>query len=211
MDIGTLIFQLLVLLFSVVIHEVSHGAMANYLGDPTAKNDGRLTLNPLVHLDLWGSVIVPVVLFIVSAGGFVFGYAKPVPFNPYNLRNQKYGPALVGAAGPGANFAIALVFGLVLRFGGDLIGIRLAGLLAIIVLLNLVLGVFNLVPIPPLDGSKILFAFLPDSFESTKESLEHVGPFVLLFFIFFAFGIILPLVAWLFQLVVGTPFLFFLR
>lgn len=203
MDIGLLIFQLIVLLFSVIVHEISHGAMANALGDPTAKNDGRLTLNPLNHLDLWGSIIVPLFLFIASAGRFVFGYAKPVPFNPYNLRSQKYGPALVGAAGPGANLAIALVFGLILRFGNNLISSNLGSLFTTIVLLNLVLAVFNLVPIPPLDGSKILFSFLPDSTQSFKDSLEHIGPFFLLFFIFFAFGIILPIVFWLFRLIVG--------
>lgn len=203
MDIGLLIFQLIVLLFSVIVHEISHGAMANALGDPTAKNAGRLTLNPLNHLDWWGSIIVPLFLFIASAGRFVFGYAKPVPFNPYNLKNQKYGPALVGAAGPGANLVIALVFGLILRFGDNLISANLGGLFTTIVLLNLVLAVFNLVPIPPLDGSKILFSFLPDSTQGFKDSLEHIGPFFLLFFIFFAFGIILPVVFWLFQLIVG--------
>lgn len=203
MDIGLLIFQLLVLLFSVMVHEIAHGAMANSLGDPTAKNEGRLTLNPLAHLDIWGSVIIPLMLFIGTAGSFVFGYAKPVPFNPYNLRSQKYGSAMVGAAGPAANLAIALVFGLILRFGGNLLNPQLGKLFAMIVLLNLVLMVFNLVPIPPLDGSKILFTFLPDSLQNFKDSLEHIGPFVLLFFIFFAFGLILPIVYWLFGIIVG--------
>lgn len=203
MDIGLLIFQLLVLLFSVVVHEVAHGGMASYLGDKTAKYEGRLTLNPIAHLDLWGSIIIPLVLFIASRGSFVFGYAKPVPFNPNNLRSQKYGPALVGAAGPAANFAIALIFGLLLRYGGTVVNPALGQLLSMVVLLNLVLGIFNLVPIPPLDGSKIFFAFLPDSFDNFKESLEQIGPFFLLFFIFFAFGLILPLVFWLFRLIVG--------
>lgn len=204
MDIPFLIFQLIVLLFSVVIHEVSHGAMANSLGDPTAKNEGRLTLNPLAHLDVWGSFIVPLTLFVVSFGQFVFGYAKPVPFNPYNLRNQKYGSALVGAAGPASNFAIALVFGLLLRFGSDMLNPRLMDLFSSIVFLNLVLAIFNLVPIPPLDGSKILFAFLPDSAEGLKNSLESIGPFFLLFFIFFAFRLILPIVIWLFTIIIGS-------
>lgn len=207
MDISFLIFELIILLFSVVIHEVSHGAMANSLGDPTAKNEGRLTLNPLAHLDMWGSFVVPLTLFVVSFGQFVFGYAKPVPFNPYNLRSQKYGSALVGAAGPASNFAIALVFGLLLRFGNDMLNPRLIDLISSIVLLNLVLAIFNLVPIPPLDGSKILFAFLPDSAESFKRSLESMGPFFLLFFIFFAFRLILPIVIWLFTLIIGSGIL----
>jgi len=203
MDIPFLIFQLIILLFSVVIHEVSHGAMANALGDPTAKNEGRLTLNPLVHLDMWGSLIVPLTLFVVSFGQFVFGYAKPVPFNPYNLKSQKYGPALVGAAGPASNFAIAIGFGLLIRFGNEMLNPHLMDLLSSIVVLNLVLAVFNLVPIPPLDGSKILFAFLPDSAENLKISLESIGPFFLLFFIFFAFRLILPIVIWLFTFIIG--------
>lgn len=202
-DIEILIFQLIILLLSVVIHEVAHGAMAYRLGDPTAKYEGRLTLNPLKHLDWWGSFLIPLFLFIATSGGFMFGYAKPVPFNPYNLKSQKYGPALVGLAGPAANFTLALVFGLAMRFGLGFIPVSLMELFEIIVILNLVLMVFNLVPIPPLDGSKVLFAFLPDSMDDLKRSLEQIGPFILLFFIFFAFGLITPIVFSLYSLIIG--------
>src|SRR3989338_7191179 len=112
------VFQVLVLIFSVVIHEVSHGVMANSLGDPTAKNLGRLTLNPLKHLDFFGSILLP--LFTFFAGGFVFGYAKPVPYNPNNLRDRKYGPAKVAIAGPLSNIILAILFGLTLRFLPDI-------------------------------------------------------------------------------------------
>ena len=106
--------QILVVLFSIVLHEVAHGAVANHLGDPTAKNLGRLTLNPFKHLDLFGSVLLPLMTFFI--GGFVFGYAKPVPYNPNNLSDRKYGPARVALAGPLTNIAIAVLFGLVIRF-----------------------------------------------------------------------------------------------
>src|SRR3989344_1145312 len=159
-------FQIVVLIFSVVIHEVSHGFAALSLGDRTAEDAGRLTLNPLKHLDPFGSVLLP--LFTLFLGGFVFGWAKPVPYNPYNLKNQKWGPALVGAAGPAANIGLALVFGLLLRFlpgfSESIPSTFLFNFLSVastITLLNLVLAVFNLVPIPPLDGSKVLFSVLP--------------------------------------------------
>src|SRR4030043_69533 len=122
MDPIILIIQIAVLLMSVVIHEVSHGLMANHLGDSTAKYAGRLTLNPIKHLDLWGSLIIPLSLLIIGSP-ILFGYAKPVPYNPFNLKNKKWGPAMVAAAGPGSNLIIALLFGLTLRFiplGGSL-------------------------------------------------------------------------------------------
>src|SRR3989338_8695812 len=168
-DFSMFVFYILILLFSVVIHEVSHGLAALALGDSTAKYLGRLTLNPIKHLDFFGSLVVPV---ITSLAGIPFGWAKPVPYNPYNLRDQKYGPAIVGAVGPLSNIAIAVVFGLMLRFlpffvataGSDTAVSVLQGfgeIFLVIVRVNLLLAVFNLVPIPPLDGSKLLFAVLP--------------------------------------------------
>src|SRR4030042_2861264 len=106
MEVFVFFIQIMVLLFSVVLHEVSHGLMAEKLGDPTARIYGRLTLNPIKHLDLWGSFLVPLFLFVLSGGRFLFGWAKPVPYNPYNLKNQRWGPALVGAAGPLANLSV---------------------------------------------------------------------------------------------------------
>ena len=196
------IFQIAILLFSVVIHEVSHGAVAYALGDPTAKNEGRLTLNPISHLDFFGSIFLPIILYM--SAGFIFGWAKPVPYNPYNLKNQKYGPAMVGIAGPLSNFLIALVFGVLIRFSGVLnLPAAFLQIAFFIAFLNLILAVFNLVPIPPLDGSKVLFAFLPARSIEFQEIFERYGIFLLLIFIFFFSGIILPVVTFLLRLITG--------
>jgi Zn-dependent protease len=204
-----LIFQLAVLLMSVVIHEFSHGWVAYRLGDPTAKYYGRLTLNPLAHLDFWGSFIVPLMIFVFSGGRAIFGWAKPVPFNPYNLRDQRWGSAKVAAAGPGANLLVALIFGLALRFmPAEILALTgLVQIFSLIVILNILLAIFNLVPIPPLDGSKILFAILPYSLGNLRIFLERYGMLLLLFFIFFAFQWILPLVFFIYQLIVGQVLL----
>jgi len=204
------IFLILILILSVVIHEVSHGAMANHLGDPTAKYAGRLTLNPIRHLDPIGSVILPIFLVIMSrltGGGIIFGWAKPVPINPYNFRDQKYGSAKVALAGPASNFAIALVFGTALRFLPHLSLISGISLIfSYIVYINILLAVFNLLPIPPLDGSHILFTFLPAGAENLKIFLQQYGLFILLFIIFFLFRWIIPIINWIFTLISGTPF-----
>lgn len=199
-----IIFQIAVLLMSVVIHEFAHGWMASYLGDQTAKYAGRLTLNPIKHLDIWGSFVIPFLL-VMSGSPIVFGWAKPVPYNPYNLRDQKYGSAKVAIAGPAANFLVALVFGLAMRFLPEqiLISSGLYQIFSLIVLLNLLLAVFNLVPIPPLDGSKVLFSFLPSSLDDVKMFLERYGMFLLLFFIFFAFELIIPIIFFVYRVIVG--------
>jgi Zn-dependent protease len=206
MDPIILIIQIAILLMSVVIHEVSHGAMANHLGDPTAKYAGRLTLNPIKHLDLWGSFIIPISLLVIGSP-ILFGYAKPVPYNPYNLKNKKWGPAMVAAAGPGSNLMIALIFGLTLRFipfYQSIYAQNLAQIFVYIVLLNLLLAVFNLVPIPPLDGSKILFAALPYKYQQFSFQMERYGLILVLFFIFFFFRYIIPIIFWLFKIIVGN-------
>lgn len=207
-NIISLIFQLAILVMSIVVHEFSHGWMANRLGDSTAKYLGRLTINPLKHLDFWGSFIVPLTVFIFSSGQAIFGWAKPVPFNPYNFRDQRWGPAKVAAAGPGSNFLIALIFGLALRFMPiDFFSLAGAGLIqvfSLIVILNILLAVFNLIPLPPLDGSKIIFAILPGSLRGLSVFLERYGMFFLLLFIFFAFQWVLPLVFLIYRLIVGT-------
>jgi Zn-dependent protease len=179
-----------VLIFSVIIHEVSHGLAAYQLGDPTAKYAGRLTLNPISHMDLWGSFIVPLFLAISNLG-IIFGWAKPVPYNPYNLKDQRFGPAIVGVAGPMSNLALVLLSGVFLRallVAGTADGL-LAHALALVFIINIALMVFNLFPIPPLDGSKLLFAFLPIS-EYTKQTLEKNGLVILLVFLFLAQGVI---------------------
>jgi len=141
------VFAIAVLIMSIVAHEVSHGYAAERLGDPTARLAGRLTLNPFKHLDLVGSFIVPVFTFFL--GGFIFGWAKPVPYNPYNMRNPRSGGAIVAAAGPLANIVIALVFGLLIRFS-PVLGLpdTFIAIASLIVLLNILLAFFNLFPIP---------------------------------------------------------------
>lgn len=202
-----MIFQVAILMMSVVIHEVSHGMAALWLGDPTAKYAGRLTLNPLKHIDPVGSIIVPIALRLM--GGVPFGWAKPVPYNPYNLRDQKNGPAIVGIAGPLSNIAVALIFGLAARFiplssvvkediAVNMVNFSglsnvLSGSFASIFFwfflmvgaINIFLAFFNLIPIPPLDGSKLLFAIIPLRTE-TKIMLEQYGfGFLILFIILF--------------------------
>ncbi|MCI0619763.1 site-2 protease family protein [Candidatus Wolfebacteria bacterium] len=197
-----IVFGIIVLILSVVIHEVSHGYAAEALGDPTARLQGRLTLNPLRHLDPMGSVLVPLITWF--AGGFIFGWAKPVPYNPYNLRNQKWGEALVAAAGPASNIVFALIFGFIMRLtpvSGTLLEI-----LSFVVLINIVLAVFNLVPIPPLDGSKILFALLPYRYGAVRAFLERYGLIVVLLFILFLWRLIVPVISFLFSLITGTGF-----
>ncbi len=210
-------FYLLTLVYSVIIHEVSHGVVALWLGDLTAKYADRLNLNPLKHIDPFGSVILPVLLVIST--GFAFGWAKPVPYNPYNLRNQKWGPTMVALAGPASNLLLATVAALIAkllpltllaktdileRFIGvisgrgdflerfSLLASALSGslasiffgLLLLVIFWNVVLACFNLLPVPPLDGSKLLYALVPLR-ERTVFLLEQYGLFLLIFVIFF--------------------------
>ncbi|MEK7203552.1 MAG: site-2 protease family protein [Patescibacteria group bacterium] len=196
------IFQILVVLFSIVVHEVSHGLMAYSLGDSTAKNLGRLTLNPLPHLDLFGSILLPFLTY--SLGGFIFGYAKPVPYNPLYLRDRRFGPAKVGFAGPLSNIIIALVFGLILRFiPGFLQATILPELFSFIVLINLVLAVFNLLPVPPLDGHWLLLSAVPDRFRGFKLFYLRYGLILFVLVLLFVLPLIFPLVSKLFRLIVG--------
>lgn len=199
------IFTLAILIMSVVVHEVSHGFTANKLGDPTARLQGRLTLNPLKHLDPVGSILVPI---ITSLGGFTFGWARPVPFNPYNLRNRRMGELLIAGAGPLSNIVIALIFGLLIRFGWDagLFSPSLTLIMIFIIKINLVLAVFNLIPIPPLDGSKILFSLLPVTFERFRQTLEQYGLFLVLLLIFFLWQFVTPVIGFLYQALTGLPF-----
>ncbi len=204
------IFYLLILLMSVVIHEVSHGFMAESFGDDTARNMGRLTLNPLKHIDIFGSILLPILLFVTtSATGhpFVFGWAKPVPYNPENLSNKKWGTIAVAAAGVLANILIAVVFGTIIRFS---VGYPLSDsfyfITSSIVLVNLGLAIFNLVPIPPLDGSKILFSLLPASFYEVMDFIERYGFIILIIFIVYFSDILYPILAYSFSLVTGLAF-----
>jgi Zn-dependent protease len=224
-------FYLLTLIYSVIIHEVSHGVVALWLGDLTAKYADRLNLNPWKHIDPFGSIILPALMFVST--GFAFGWAKPVPYNPYNLRNQKWGPVLVALAGPISNLLLALVaaciatvlplqalaradimnrfigviggggnfmdrFGLLAEALSGSFSAILFGLLLLVIFWNVVLACFNLLPIPPLDGSKLLYALFPLR-ERTMFLLEQYGLFFLIFAIFFLAGPI----SWFINTVLG--------
>jgi len=219
MALENIFFQVIIIIFSVMVHEISHGYMAERLGDPTARMAGRLTLNPLKHLDPFGSVILP--FFLALYAPFIFGWAKPVPYNPYNLKDPQRGGALIAAAGPLSNLIIALFFGVLIRLGeaGTLpIDSNLLNLFDYIVLLNIVLGVFNLVPIPPLDGSKVITFFFSHRIRISWEAFwARIGRIVaenlfialiiLFLFLFFVldiiFAVIGPIIILLFELFVG--------
>lgn len=200
------VFSFVVLIFSIVIHEFSHGWVANHLGDPTARYMGRLTLNPIPHIDLMGSIIVPFIL-LISGTGFIIGWAKPVPYNPYNLRDKKNGEMFVALAGPASNLLLALIFGIIIRIlliQGIGIDSSIILFFSVIVFLNILLAIFNLVPIPPLDGSKVLFHFLPYSMRNVRETLERNGMLFLIVFIVFGFKLIIPIMFYLFVLITGS-------
>ncbi len=168
-----LILSLVILILSIIAHEVAHGYAANALGDPTARLAGRLTLNPLPHIDLMGSIILPALL-IFTHSPILFGWAKPVPYNPYNLRNHRWGEVVVAVAGCATNILLAIIFGLIVRFGEalslDPTMLAIAGTIAFV---NLFLGLFNLIPFPPLDGFTVLRAALPWRFASSLSRLEQ--------------------------------------
>src|SRR3989344_1751136 len=155
------ILSLVVLIVSIIAHEVAHGYAANSLGDPTARLDGRLTLNPIPHIDLMGSIVIPALL-IFGGSPILFGWAKPVPYNPYNLKNPRWGEALVAVAGSATNILLAVIFGLLVRFGVSFgLNETMLSLAATIAFVNLFLGLFNLIPFPPLDGFTALRGVLP--------------------------------------------------
>lgn len=159
-DLESSLFFLFVLFVSIIVHEVAHGYAAYALGDPTAKHAGRLTLNPLAHIDLVGTILIPAILVLTNAG-MLFGWAKPVPYNPYNLKNQRWGEAIVGSAGVLTNLLLAVIFALITRYTFSIGMTDFAGLAAMVTLVNLFLGMFNLIPFPPLDGYTVLRGVLP--------------------------------------------------
>jgi len=194
-------FSILILIFSVIAHELAHGYAADSLGDPTARMAGRLSVNPLVHIDLFGSILLPTASFLL--GGVIFGWAKPVPYNPYNLKSRA-GEAFVASAGILTNLGLALAFGLLIRFFGDTLSASALALASAVVLINCVLAVFNAIPLPPLDGSKVLSSFLPFHLAEKVNALEAWALPVLLFVVFFLWPVLSPLVSALFRLITGA-------
>ena len=201
---------LIILILSVIVHEVAHGYAANSLGDPTARLAGRLTLNPIPHIDLMGSIIIPILL-VISGSPILFGWAKPVPYNPYNLKNRRSSEAIVALAGSATNIFLAIVFGLIVRFGSVYLPATAISLAAIIAFINLFLGFFNLIPFPPLDGFTALRAALPwhassglMHFERSIRSMGMIS--LILFLLVFSFifaGYFFNLILWLFGLITG--------
>jgi Zn-dependent protease len=183
-DLGEVLINYICLLFSLCVHEAAHAAMADRCGDPSARFLGRISLNPLRHIDPLGTVILPLVMMLTGSR-FMFGWAKPVPFNPRNLHNVRRDPVFISLAGPGSNFLLALVTALVLRVIAYLVGampdmqalIILIVVMKSLIMVNLVLMLFNLIPLPPLDGYHVLGYFLPSS---AQRTLEQMGPFGLL-------------------------------
>ncbi len=217
-------------ILAVTLHETAHAWVADKKGDPTARQLGRISMNPLVHIDLFGTVIIP--LLLLSTTGFMFGYAKPVPVNPHNLRRPKEDMAWVAAAGPGMNLALAIVSGILYRLlyspnlfvGGSLFSefgsstsfflIPLLEMLKFSVFFNVLLMVFNLIPIPPLDGGRVLVGLLPEAQSRMVSRLEPYGMLVLVFLVFldpFRFGLmrnlVMPLVSVVSSYIFGEVFI----
>lgn len=177
--------QIVILLFSIVFHEVAHGKVALWRGDTTARDAGRLTLNPLPHIDIFGTIIFPLIL-VLTHSPVLFGWAKPVPINPWRFREAKKDMALVGAAGPASNLLLAIGAGLFFRLSFRLLGPAnpLSQALFFGVFINLVLAFFNLIPIPPLDGSRIVLGFLPTNAAVQYNRIERYG-FIIIFGLLF--------------------------
>jgi Zn-dependent protease len=180
-----MLLGILVLIFSAIIHEVMHGFVAEKLGDPTPRLSGRLTLNPIPHIDPVMSIFLPLAL-IFSGSPIIFGAAKPVPINPLNLPDGKKDLALVALSGPLTNIFLAIIAALLIRFLGTFPVI--GNLLFLVVLYNLILGILNLIPIPPLDGSRVFSILLPKDLARLYNSLESVGIFILFFLLLFSIG-----------------------
>lgn len=195
-----LIISLIILIFSAIIHEVAHGFVADKLGDPTARLLGRLTLNPKSHIDPIGSIFLPLILIIQSfytGTGLIFGWAKPIPIDPFNLKEGKKDIALVALSGPLVNIVIALISSIIIRLISavtivnptlGLILMILIFFLKLVIYLNLLLAVFNLLPIPPLDGSKVFAQFLPEDKANAYLSIGQFGIFILFFLLMFPIG-----------------------
>lgn len=189
------IIQLAILIFSAIVHEVMHGVVAEKLGDDTARLEGRITLNPIPHIDLFGSILLPLFLMMVGSP-VILGAAKPVPVNFNNLRDPKRGMALVSLAGPLANFGLAVLCVIPIKLG--LVNALSYQILLQAIIINLVLGTFNLIPIPPLDGSKVVAAFAPDRWMYKILEWERFGFLIVFAFLYLGLldRILWPVVLW---------------
>ncbi len=206
MSVDLIIISIVIILFSVIIHEISHGWVADLMGDPTARSKGRLSLNPIKHIDILGTILLPILLAVVGAP--VIGWAKPVPVNYYNLKHGRWGELLVSAAGILSNLFLAVVFGLLLRFYVPLqLNKAIIDIFQTVVFVNLSLATFNLLPIPPLDGSKIWFAFWPQAGLKMDMFFAKYGLFIFIFLIFFIEEIgryvLWPVIQFIYTIIVG--------
>lgn len=209
-DFSTKIFIYLVVVLSAILHEYAHAWAALRAGDPTAKYEGRLTLNPLAHLDAFGTVLLP--LLLLFSGGFFVGYAKPVPINPYNFKNQRRGLIQVSLAGVTANLALGLIFSFlfVLFLSNDWGSVFFQSLLSLVAYVNIILAIFNLIPIPPLDGSKLLQAVLPPKLQLAWVKLSAHGAWAgIIVALMIAFFVVGPLAKIVFSLFVRLADLIF--
>ncbi len=205
MNILTTIFSIIILVISVMFHELAHGTVADQLGDPTPSLAGRLTLNPFAHLEWLGSLIVPL-LCIISGTGFIIGWAKPVPFNANNLKYKRWGPALVAVAGPLMNMLIAVICAIIFRVtaSSNSLG-TIAELMSMVVVINISLAVFNLIPVPPLDGHHLLGALIP-GFKTWSQKMMQAGYGLILLVVvlFLASSVIAPIISFLSTKLLGA-------
>jgi len=190
------VFQITVilgsLLLAVSLHEAMHGFAAYWLGDTTAHEAGRLTLNPLKHLDIFTTILLPLGLILLGLPPFFI--AKPVPFNPWNVRYGEFGAAIIGLAGPATNLVLATVASLLVQVGGIATGTEVFEALKIFIQINIALFVFNLIPFPPLDGSRVLYAFAPEPLQKVMQQIENMGLAAIFIFMFLLFPFLGPFV-----------------